>query len=209
MKLYNFEIAPNPRRVKLYLQYKGIEIDTETVDIRAREQFTDEFKAINSFCTVPTLVLDNGDTLIDAVSICLYLESLHPEKPLFGSTPLEQAQVLGWDHRIFTDGLSAVAEILRNQGDMFKGRSLPGQIGLEQIPALVPRGKKRLQGFFANVEQHMQGRDYLVGEQLSFADIDFLVVCDFAGWVAEKIPEECVNLQALYQRAGKAVGEIQ
>ncbi|WP_101760569.1 glutathione S-transferase family protein [Oceanicoccus sp. KOV_DT_Chl] len=208
MKLYTYEVAPNPRRVKLFLQYKGITLETENVNLGEAEQLTDRFKAINPFCTVPTLVLGDGETLIDAVSIGFYLDQKYPEKPLFGTSALEQAQVLGWDHRVFTDGLFPIAEMLRNQGDFFKDRALPGSINIEQIPALIERGRKRLYGFFATMEKHLQGREFIVGEQLSFADIDVFVVCDFAGWVKETIPAECVTLQSWYQRVGKLLGEV-
>ncbi|ARN72778.1 glutathione S-transferase family protein [Oceanicoccus sagamiensis] len=207
MKLYTFEIAPNPRRLKLFMQYKGIAIETETINIGEKEQFAESYKAINPSCTVPTLVLDDGSTLIDVISACLYLESVYPDKPLLGSSPLEQAQIVGWDHKIFVEGLTAVAEMLRNRGEFFQGRGLPGGAEVEQIPALIERGQKRLQAFFQVLEANLAERDYLVGDGISLADIDAFVLCDFAGWVKESIPEDCTQLQSWYQRVGKELGE--
>ena len=126
MKLYTFEKAPNPRRLALFMQYKGIDIATQTINIGEREQFAQSYKAINPNCTVPSLQLDDGTVLTDVISACLYLESLYPGKPLMGSTPLEQAQIVGWDHKIFVEGLTAVAEMLRNRGEFFQGKGLPG-----------------------------------------------------------------------------------
>ncbi len=207
MKLYTFELAPNPRRLKLFLDYKGIDIETETVNIRDGEQFTDSFKAINPNCTVPALQLDEGKVVTDVIAACLYLESLYPEKPLFGSTPLEQAEVVGWDHSIFVEGFIAVAEMLRNGSEAFKGRALPGTVAIEQIPELVDRGQIRLQACFNKVDAHLAGREFIVGDAISLADIDMFVVCDFAGWVKQSIPEDCKQLQAWYQRIAKELGE--
>lgn len=207
MKLYTFEIAPNPRRLKLFMQYKGIDIETDTINIRDGEQFTDTFKAINPSCTVPALQLDDGTVLTDVISACLYLESLYPEKPLFGTSPLEHAQIVGWDHSIFVEGFVAVAEMLRNSSEAFKGRALPGTVALEQIPALVDRGQIRLRDFFQRLEIHMAGRDFIVGDAISMADIDVFVVCGFAGWVKESIPDNCTQLLGWYQRVAQELGE--
>jgi glutathione S-transferase len=147
MKIYSFDVAPNPRRVGLFMAYKGISIETINVDLGKKEQLMDDYLAINPAGTVPTLVLDDGTILTDAIACCTYLESLYPEKPLMGTTDLERAQVLGWSHKIFIQGLMAVAEMLRNQGDFFKNRALPGTLELEQIPALVKRGKLLLGNF--------------------------------------------------------------
>lgn len=207
MKLYTFDGAPNPRRVKLFLQYKGVDIDTESINLKKNQQFSNAYKAINSQSTVPTLVLDDGTALTDVIGICWYLESLYPEPPLFGNNATEQAAVLGWDHTVFVDGLGAVAEILRNQNAAFKNRALPGSCDFEQIPALVERGHHRIAAFFDTLENHLSGRDYMVGSGLTLADIDALVCCDFAGWVDVTVPEYCQHIYQWYQRVAKALGE--
>lgn len=206
MKLYTFAIAPNPRRVGLFVQYKGIELDTEEVNIRDLDQYSDEFKKLNPNHTVPVLLLDDGRTLCDAISICSYLESVYPDKPLMGKDDFERAEILGWDHSIYVDGLGAVAEVFRNKEKAFKGRAMPGPVSLEQIPELVDRGRIRVAGFFKQMDAHLQSRDYMVGSALSLADIDVLVVCDFAGWIKESIPADCSALQAWYQRISGELG---
>ncbi|MGI9417543.1 MAG: hypothetical protein ACR2RA_06880 [Geminicoccaceae bacterium] len=44
MKLYDFSLAPNPRRVRMFLAEKGMTIPSVQVNTREREQFADEFK---------------------------------------------------------------------------------------------------------------------------------------------------------------------
>lgn len=205
MKLYTFELAPNPRRLQLFLDYKGIELDTTEVSLANNEQFADAYRAINPACTVPALQIAEGQLLSDVIAISYYLEQLYPDKPLFGVKPLQQAQVLGWCHRIYIEGLAAVAEMLRNQGEFFQGRALPGEAPVEQIPALIERGQQRLQVFFNTVDSFLQGKNFLVGDSLTMADIDLLVVCDFSGWVKETIPANCEQLQQWYQRVNKVL----
>ena len=64
MKLYDYKPAPNPRRVRIFLAEKGITVPTVPVDLRAGEQFTPEFRAINPECTVPVLEFDDGPQTI-------------------------------------------------------------------------------------------------------------------------------------------------
>lgn len=200
MKLFTFDVAPNPRRLGMFLQYKGVNLDTQQIDLMKQEQLTDSFKAINSDCSVPTLQLDDGSVLIDVIAICLYLDALHPDKPLMGRNDLERAQIVGWMHRIFLNGLMSVAEMLRNQGEAFKGRALPGQAPCEQIPELVVRGQQRLQTFFGAIDSHLVGREYIVGDALSQADIDVVATCEFAGWVKQQVPDSCSQLVAYLDR---------
>lgn len=205
MKLYTFDVAPNPRRLGMFLQYKGIALETEQIDLMKQEQFTESFKALNPDCSVPTLQLDDGSVLIDVVAICLYLDSLYPGKPLMGRNDLERAQIVGWVHRIFLNGFMPVAEMLRNQGDAFKGRALPGPTPCEQIPELVTRGQQRLQAFFNSMDSHLVGREYIATDALSQADIDIVAVCEFAGWVKQEVPASCSQLLAYRDRVRAAV----
>ncbi|MGC2216269.1 MAG: glutathione S-transferase N-terminal domain-containing protein, partial [Pseudolabrys sp.] len=47
MKLYDSKLAPNPRRVRIFLAEKGIAVPTEQVDIARQEHKTPEYAAIN------------------------------------------------------------------------------------------------------------------------------------------------------------------
>lgn len=194
MKLYTFSPAPNPQRVNYLMKYKGISIDTEEVDLKEKAQFNESFLKVNPAATVPTLYVDDNCTLIDAIAICSYLDKKYPEKPLFGASDEEHALVIGWLHRIYVDGLAAVAEILRNKSEFFKDRALPGNLNVAQLPELITRGKLRLDAFWQLLEEHLADRNFIVGSNISQADIDAYVVCNFAGWVKEVVPESCHNM---------------
>ena len=94
MKFYDCKTAPSPRRVRVFMAEKGVELETVQVDLGSGEQFSQAFRKINPDCVVPVLQLDDGTILSEVVAICDFLESQFPDPPLMGSTPIERAQVL-------------------------------------------------------------------------------------------------------------------
>lgn len=86
MKLYTCDPAPNPLRLKRFMDYKGITLDTTQIDLASEEQLGDAYRAIVPEATVPALILDDGTVLSAVIAIVHYLELLFPEKPLLGVT---------------------------------------------------------------------------------------------------------------------------
>jgi len=201
MKLYTYDPAPNPRRLALFMQYKGIEIETHQIDMMAAEQLGDDYRKINPDCTVPALVLDDGTVLTEVIGICAYLEELHPEKPLLGTTALEKALVISWDHKLFLGVMMSIASMLRNRGDGFRDRALPGALDVPQIPELVERGALQLQDVIPKLDAQLANNAWIAGDNFSFADIDLLVAVDFMAWVKQSVPDECTHLKAWYEKA--------
>ena len=199
MKLYDFPGPPSPRRVRIFLAEKGMDIEKVTVNIREGEHFTDEFKAINPHCTVPVLELDDGTTISSIDAINRYLEEIKPDPPLFGRSPEERAVINNWCHYINVNGFMAVAEFLRNSAERLKGRAITGSRGIEQIPALSERGKLRVQHFFEDLEKQLKEHEYVAGDAFSVADIGALVVVDFATAVKLEVPENFTNLKRWHE----------
>ena len=200
MKLYTYDPAPNPRRLTLFLQHKGIDLDTTQVDMMAGEQLGEDYRRLVPSGTVPALVLDDGTVMPEVIGICSYLESLYPEKPLLGTSALEKAEILAWDHRLFMMVFMPIAEILRNGNPNFKDRALPGPLNVPQIPELVERGKLRLDYAWEALDSDLAGKQWLAGDSFSLADIDMAVCAEFSGWVKATPPESCGNLHAYLQR---------
>ena len=201
MKLYTYDPAPNPRRLALFMAWKGIDVETQQVDLMTAEQLGDDYRAINPECTVPTLVLDDGTVLTEVIGMCTYLEALYPDKPLMGITPLEKAQVISWIHRLFAGLMMPIAGILRNRSEAFRDRALPGALNLPQIPELVDRGILQLGHMLPKIDTHLADNTWLAGDNFTFADIELLVGVDFLAWVKQSVPEDCVHLKAWYERA--------
>lgn len=200
MHLYTYDSAPNPRRLGLFLAFKGIELPTTQIDMRANEHRDASYLAINPEGTLPALLTDEGELLTEVVGICAYLEGIYPDKPLMGTTNLEKALVLSWDHRIFGGIFTAFAEMLRNGSPAFANRALPGSIDIEQIPALVERGRKRWRAGMALFDEELGNKTYLCGDTLTLPDIDLFVAVETGRWVKESIPESCERLIAWMER---------
>ena len=200
--LYDCSTAPSPRRARILLAEKGVAHDTVQVDLRNGEQMSAAFRAINPNCTVPALRTDEGVVLTDNAAIAAYAEARWPDPPLLGRTPVDKAQIASWNWRIEFEGLMAVAEALRNSAPAMADRALPGPVNYPQIPALAERGVKRLQQFFDVLDAHLAGRDFVVTDGLSIADITAAVAVDFARIVKVKPGEQHANL--LRWRAGLA-----
>lgn len=201
MKLYTYDPAPSPQRVANFMKYKGIEIDSEQVDMGTGEHLQDAYKAIVPDQTVPALVLDDGTVLSEVIGIITYLDNLYPEKPLLGTTPLEKAMVTTWTSKIYSMLFMSIADALRNASPGFKDRALPGPLDLEQIPELAERGRKRLIWAWEEIDRQLADRPWIAGDKFSFADIDLMVCVGFSGWVKCKPSEELKNLQAYIARA--------
>jgi glutathione S-transferase len=195
MKFYDCKPAPSPRRVRIFMAEKGIEIPTVQVDLRGKEQFTPAFRAINPQCVVPFLVLDDGTGIGEAPAIWRYLEELHPAPALMGIDAKDKALVAMWERRAELEGFAAVGEAFRNSTPAFKGHALSGPQGYEQNPALVERGKARTLDFYAALDQWLADRPFVAGERFTIADITALVAVDFAGWIKLAVPEACGNVK--------------
>jgi len=199
MKLYDCATAPSPRRVRIFLAEKGIEIPKVEVDLRNGEHLSAPFQEKNPWCTVPLLELDDDTFISETAAICGYLEALHPEPPLLGRDPRERALVTMWDRRCELDGFYAVSEVLRNKAKGLKGRALTGPHNVEQIPELVDRGRARVQHFFEALDAQLAKGEFLTGDSFTLADITALVTVDYAGWVKLTIPDELENAKRWHQ----------
>lgn len=198
MKFYDCQFAPSPRRVRMFIAEKGLEIPVVDVDLRSGEHMKDPFRAINPQCTVPVLETKEGPCLTETIAIYRYLEELEPNPPLLGSTPIEKALVTEWDHRSEIEGFYAIAEALRNSAKGFKDRATTGPENFAQIPDLVDRGRRRAELFLKVLDDRLAESPYLAGDFFSAADISALVVIDFGGWIKLAIPDDHKNLKRWY-----------
>ncbi len=172
MKLYDFELAPNAQRVRIFLAEKGLEVPMAQLNVREGEQFTEPFTSMNPFHCVPFLELDDGNVIAESMSICRYLEELYPEPALFGRTAEERAVIDMWLRRFELDGFIPMLHAVRNHVPMFAGRVVPGtRTDLPQLPAMVTRGKEMMEIFLGRVEPHMTKNEFVAGPAFTVADI--------------------------------------
>jgi len=197
MKFYDCATAPSPRRVRMFIAEKGLgdEIETIEVNLREGEQLGDAFRAINPFCTVPVLELNNGTRLLSSAGCCRYLEEAFPEPPLMGRTAEEKAVIADMEWRMEIDGFFAAAEALRNSAPRLQDRAVVGPDNYAQIPALAERGRQRTARFLEVLDAILAEREFVAGDALSVADITAYCTVDFAKRTKIEVPEHAVNLQ--------------
>lgn len=186
MKLYDMRIAPSPRRVRIFLAEKGIEVPRVEINIRAGENLEPAFLTVNPRGVVPTLQLEDGTVIDESTAICRYFEELRPDPPLMGRTALEKAMIECWTRRIEFDAGQPVVDAFRNSYPPYADRAVPGRSGIRAIPELVDRGRARLEGFYPAIERRLAESEYVAGPAFSIADIALLCITDFA--VAIKLP---------------------
>ena len=194
MKFYDCSTAPSPRRVRIFIAEKGLDIETIDVDLRSGEQHGEDFQKINPNRTVPVLELDDGTRLLTTDACRAYLEAAYPNPPLMGATPVEKAAVADADYHVVVDGFMAIAECLRNSAKGMAGRALTGPDSYDQIPELAERGRARATRFLDTLDEMIGDQPFVAGDNYSVADIDALIFVDFAKWVKIEPGEQHANL---------------
>lgn len=201
MKLYDMVKAPNPRRVRIFLAEKSIDVERQEVDISSGQNRQPDYLTRVRRGVVPALELDDGTIIDESIAICRYFEALQPDPPLFGSDPLGIARIESWQRRIEFDGMINVAAIFRNTAPHFAERAAPGAApNTAQIPAMAERGLSLLPGFWSLLNEQLADTPFIAGPDFSVADITGLVTVDFAKWVKQRIPDDAPNVQRWYEQ---------
>ncbi|MEM8644891.1 MAG: glutathione S-transferase [Pseudomonadota bacterium] len=173
MKIIEDGRAPNPRRVRIFLAEKGIDIDYEQIDINAGEHKSEAMTALNPMQRIPVLVLDNGTAISETIAICRYFEALQPDPPLMGTTALEKAVIDMWQRRVEEKLLMPVAQVLRHTNPRMAALEDP------QVPEWGEANRPRVDWMLDVLDAELASRDYIAGHEYSLADISALVGTDF------------------------------
>lgn len=198
MKIYDWHIAPNPRRLHIYVAEKGLNIPLVEVGTD-KLTLSDEYRSKYPHAMVPMLELDDGTCIGEAMAIARYLEELYPEPPLFGTNAVERATIDMWEKRANEEGMLAASELFRNTAPTFADRGLPGSAqAIPQIPELTVRAKERMARFYKKFDDQLANNRYVAGNRYSVADITTLCAIDFGKWTDLDIPSECSNLRRWY-----------
>lgn len=188
MKLYDGGRAPNPRRVRIFLAEKGIAVPLEPVDLGSLQHKSAAYRAVNPLQRVPALELDDGTVLTESIAICRYFEELQPAPPLFGSGPLQRAQIEMWNRRMELHLFAPVAHVFRNTHPAMKEWEVP------QVPAWAEANKPRIAEFLSVLNSDLEGRRFVAGDSYSVADITGLVAVDFMKPAKLPVPDELTNV---------------
>jgi glutathione S-transferase len=192
MKIYNSSVAPNPRRVRIFLAEKGIQVPYQEVDLAKAENRLPEFRKINPMAAVPVLELDDGSHIAESVAICRYFEEVHPEPPLFGVGAKQRAAVEMWQRRMEFALLGPIADAFRLQHEFFKGR-------IRQCPEYAAIRKEDAFERLKWLDVELAHRRFIAGEQFTIADITAMVAIDFGRLSDIRIQPDQHNLARWHQ----------
>ncbi len=172
MKLYSNRFAPSPRRLRIFLAEKGLEIPTVEVDLAGNENLDPAFLAINPLGELPALVLDDGRVITESIAACRYLEALHPEPNLFGRDADERAVVDQWTYRVMFRLYEPVRQAFRNTHRFWADR-------IHQVPEFGTLAREAALAELKALDAELAGREFLAGARYTFADITALCAIDF------------------------------
>jgi glutathione S-transferase len=188
MQLFDGGRAPNPRRVRVFLAEKGIEVPLVPVDMGALEHLQPKVASRNPLCRLPVLELDDGTIITESVAICRYFEELQPEPALFGKGALGKALVEMWQRRIELNLFFSVAQAFRHIHPAMKEREVP------QIAEWGEANKPKAIEFLRFLDDELATREFAAGDTFSIADITGLIAIDFMKPARIQMPEELGNV---------------
>jgi glutathione S-transferase len=192
MKIIESNRAPNPRRVRIFLAEKSVDIPFEQIDLGKLDHKRPEFCEFNPMKQVPVLILDDGTCIAETVAICRYIEGIKPEPRLFGEGALEQAKIEMWNRRLEFGLFFRVAQIFRHLHPAMKDMEVP------QVSAWAEANRPRVYDMLSLIDGELADREFMAGDRYTIADITALVATDFMKPAKLARPPELVNFARWY-----------
>ena len=192
MRLYDSAMAPNPRRVRIFLAEKGIEVPSVQVDLGKAETRQPGFLEKNPMGGVPVLELDDGRFLSESVAICRFFEERQHEPPLFGVDAVDRAFVEMWQRRMESEIFQRATQAFQNTHAFFAGR-------IEQVPAFGEVARRSALARMAWLDGELAGREFVAGPRYTIADITALCGIDFGRVTGIRIDPAWKNLQRWHE----------
>jgi glutathione S-transferase len=193
MQLYDGGRAPSPRRVRIFLAEKGINVPIVPVDLGKLEQKDPEFLKVNPMARVPALVLDDGTVISETMAISRYFEMLHPEPNLLGRDALEAAKIEMWNRRIEHGLYTYVQAVFRHTHPAMADMEKP------QISAWAEANKPRVFEFLEVFDFELAHRRFAALDRFTVADITGLVSVDFMKPAKLAIPDSMRNVRRWHE----------
>lgn len=189
MKLYDDPIAPTPRRVRMFLAEKGLDIPKVTVTIGKGEHKAPDYRGRVPSGRVPALELEDGTVISESVAICRYVEGIQPEPNLMGRDPKESALIEMWQRRMEWELLLPMASVFRH--------SHPKMAALEnQCPEFAANQKPVAEKRLKTLDRDLAERPFIAGDRFTIADITaFTTVAFFCRYGGVPLPEELTNVR--------------
>jgi glutathione S-transferase len=146
LTLYRAPFSTNVERVALALAHKGLAVESVWIEYSDRSPVEE----VSGQPLVPVLA-DGDEVIVDSMTILRHLEERHPDPPLYPSDPARREEML-----VFIDWFNHVWKVWPN--------AIEGGGDVEENAAAMTRALDRF-------EAMLDGRDYLMGDEFSAADV--------------------------------------
>jgi glutathione S-transferase len=195
LKFYN-SLGPNPKLVRMFAAEKGYALpEIVEVDLMAGANRKEPYLSKNPAGQLPCLELDDGRVIAETTVICEYLEEQKPEPALIGKTAADRAETRMWTRRVEWKIVQPLADGFRfAEGlPLFKTR-------IRTVPEAAAGLKAIAQDGLGWLDQQIAGRDWIVPNRFSLADIVLFAFVDFGSQVGQKIDASHENLAKWFER---------
>ena len=191
MILYEF---PPTRsiRARWTLQELGVPFESITVDLRAGAHHRPEFLRINPAAKIPVLV-DGDLVLTESVAIPVYLAEKYPEKRLLPEDARQRAEANKWLLFVATELEQPLWRITRNTRLYPETRRQPTDVAI---------AGQEFKDMAAVLERHLDGREFIVGEDVTVVDFVTAYTLDWANEVGllDGFPNLLAYMHRMYAR---------
>lgn len=157
IKFYSMALSGHAHRVALLLNALGLDYETIEVDLKAREQKTEAFLAMNPFGQVP-VIDDNGTAVWDSTAILTYLCLTYDADGRFlPRDPVAFAEVVAW--------------LGKASGPIAYGPAAARRANVFKATLDVDHARQIAHDFLTTMDAQLKGREWLVGEGPTIADM--------------------------------------
>ncbi|MDN7428701.1 glutathione S-transferase family protein [Burkholderia sp. AU45388] len=159
---FYFHPTPNPAKIALFLEETGLSYEMVPIDTSKGEQHTPPFRAINPNGKVPAIIDTDGPggkeaRVFDSTAILLYLAE---KTGKLQGVREDRPELLSW-LLFLASGLGP-----------FSGQAVHFQFAApEGLDYAVNRYRREVERHYQVLNDHLEGRTYIVGETYTIADI--------------------------------------
>ncbi|WP_423841098.1 glutathione S-transferase [Vibrio mytili] len=174
MKLYETAATPSCRRVSIFLNEIGGEVERIALNVREGDNLSEDFRKKSVNGKVPMLELKDGTTICESVAICRFLdEEFSNNLNLFGKNQLERAQVEMWHRVVEFQGLYTAFQAFRNITEIYKDRETC-------VKEWGEESKQRVLAFLPVLEKRLEESKFIASDRYTIVDITAFIFIGFA-----------------------------
>jgi glutathione S-transferase len=221
LKLYHYAISTCSQKVRLVLAHKGLQFESQEIDLLGGGQHDPDYVKLNPNHVVPTLIHD-GDVFIESSLINEYLEDAFPDVPMMFADPAERHAVRMITKRldekvhpvtgIITFAIGPRTILLQQPEEVREANinAIPDPARRAVRRSVIEQGVKApefanaisvMLSFMDTINESLDGNNWLSGDSFGLADAAVLpYVLRLDHLAMTPVLEARSNLMAWYQR---------